>query len=139
MTASDHSIWIDAHQGSGAGGGIVYGLLKDLNVATKLLKAAQICHLRSRNFSRSETLLAACEQEKPILIILDWDGLEAESFKLLKQLSENVDFNRVATVGYSSKSKQNLQSEAQRAGCDRVYMKTEFLRSLNDIFMRYAL
>jgi len=139
MPSKDNPIWFDAKQGGTRDGGIVYGLLKDLAFAARLLKAAQVYHLRVRNFDRTDALSAGCEREKPILIIMDWDGLEAECFKTLKQLGENVDFKKVPTIGFISQSKRAVREEAQRAGCDRVYMKTEFIHSLNDILMRYAL
>ena len=77
-------------------------------------------------------------QNKPVVVILDWDGCEAEAFKFLKELSENADLKDIATIGCLSGEKLNLKEEAQRAGCHRVYTRTDFSQDLEIIMARYA-
>ncbi len=119
-------------------GGIVYGLVRDLFVATKIAQAAKHCHLAVHNSDKAGTLLAHVKERKPVLVILDWDGCEAEAFKFLKEMNENADLKRVPSVGYLSQAKSPTRDEAQRAGCHRVYTKTEFMHELETLIARYA-
>lgn len=119
-------------------GGIVYGLVKDLLVATKIAQAAKHCHLAVHNFDKAEPLVLHAKERKPMLVILDWDGCEAEAFKVLKEMSGNADLKRVPSMGYLSHSKSAVRDEAQRAGCHRVYTKTEFMHDLEVLITRYA-
>ena len=119
-------------------GGTVFGLVSNLLMASKIAQSAAHCHLSIHNFDEAEALLAHSKQKPPILIILDWDDREAEAFKLLEKMKRDEDLKKVPAVGYVSQTKAALKSEAQRAGCDRVYSKSDFLKSLNDILMRYA-
>ena len=119
-------------------GGIVLGLVANLFLASKIVQTAKHCHLAVHHFDRAEALLKFAGQHVPILIILDWDDCEAEAFKLLKELARNTDLQHVPAVGYLSQAKALLKEEARRAGCHRVYGKTEFNRDLASLLTRYA-
>lgn len=119
-------------------GGIVYGLLRDISVATKIALAAKQAHLSAHNFDRAETLMARAKERKPSLLILDWDACEAEAFKVLKEMNQSADLKSVTNVGYLTGSKTVLMDEARRAGCHRVYPKTEFMRELPILVARCA-
>ena len=119
-------------------GGVVFGLVADLLMATRIAKAAKQCHLGVHNFDNAGALISHVREKKPVLIILDWDTREAEAFKVLKELSLYADLKSVATVGYVSGSRESLKQEAQRAGCHRVYGKTEITRDLEYLLARYA-
>jgi hypothetical protein len=120
-------------------GGIIYGLVRDLLVATKIAQAAKHCHLAVHNFDRAEPLVAHAKNHKPALVILDWDGCEAEAFKVLKEMNGNADLKMVPNVGYLSQSKSMVRDEARQAGCHRVYTKTEFMHDLETLVARYSL
>lgn len=122
-----------------AAGGTVYGLVSNLLFATKIAQSAKHCHLAVHNFDKAEPLLEHARKKPPALIILDWDGCEAEAFKVLKELKASADLKGVPSVGYLSHIKTALKEEAERAGCHRVYSKSEFTRTLDDLLMRYAL
>ncbi len=128
----------DMEGSSVARGGAVYGLVSDILFASKIAQAAKHVHLAVHNFDKAEPLLQHTKQRPPVLIILDWDRCEAEAFKVLKELSSNADLKSVPSVGYLSQIKAPLKEEAQRAGCHRVYTKTEFTRSLEDLLVRYS-
>ena len=119
-------------------GGVVYGLLKDILIAMKIAQAAKQTHKGNHNFDKAETLLEHAKAHKPVLLILDWDTCEAEAFKVLKEMNQNADLKGVANVGFLSGSKETLREEARRAGCHRVYQKTEFMRELPMIVARCA-
>lgn len=120
-------------------GGSLFGLISNIQVATRIAQSAKHCHLGVHNFDNSAKLVEHAKLTPPMLIILDWDGCEAESFKVLKELSGNADLKSVPVVGYlSSGTKTPLLDEARRAGCLRVYPKSEFLRELDLIVARYA-
>jgi len=119
-------------------GGAVLGLVSNLFFATKIAQAAKSCHVGVHNFDRADALLAYAKEGRPFLIILDWEGREAEAFQVLKGLQADEKLKKIATVGYLMQDKADVRDVAQQAGCDRVYTKTEFLRSLNDLVMRYA-
>lgn len=118
--------------------GVVYGLLKDIAMAGKISQAAKLADLSTHNFDRAETLLACAKDCAPKLLILDWDACEAEAFKVLNEMRKNADLKGVTNVGYLSGSKTVLVEEARRAGCHRVYQKTEFLRELTLLTARCA-
>lgn len=119
-------------------GGAVFGLVSNLLAASKIAQAAKHCHLDIHNFDKSESLLTHAKIKPPVLVILDWDGCESESFKVLKALKADSALNHVATVGFLSSGKTPVKEEAQRAGCHRVYFKTEFMRDLEALLTRYA-
>ena len=123
---------------SGRRGGAVFGLVSNLLMASKIAQSAKHCHLAVHNFDKSAPLVEHAKQKLPILIILDWDGCEAEAFKVLKELGGNADLKGVASVGYLSQMKTGLVDEARKAGCHRVYTKSEFTRDLENILARYA-
>ena len=122
----------------GVSGGAVYGLVADLLFATRIAKAAQHCHLAVHNFDRAEPLLEHVKAKRPSLIVLDWEAREAEAYKVLNELASSAEGKKVPTIGYVSQAKIAVRDEAQRAGCHRVFLKTEFARELDQIFMRYA-
>ena len=118
---------------------MVFGLSSDLNMATRLAKSAKICKASVHNFDRAESLLARLKEDKPFLVLLDWDTREAEAFKVLKEIKTNADFKSVPVLGYlSSGVKNQVREEAVRAGCHRVYTKTDFLKELDLILARFA-
>ena len=116
----------------------VYGLVSNIAMASKIADAARKCHLAVHNFDRAEPLITHAIQKKPKLVILDWDACEAEAFKTLKELAKNADLKGVPAVGYVSGAREVLKQEAQRAGCYRVYSKTEFIKEMELIMARYA-
>lgn len=119
-------------------GPLILSLLSALPLATKVAKAAKEFHARVHNCDRADLLVRHAAQEKPLFVILDWDGCEAEAFRVLKEFGLHEDLRKVPLVGFLSDNKQALKEEAQRTGCDRVYSKTEFFRNLNELFVRYA-
>lgn len=118
-------------------GRIFYGLLKDIQVATKVAQAVKLCKGTVHNFDRSQPLIEHMKTRKPVMVLLDWDGCEAEGFKVLKEMRENADLKSVPSIGYVSGSKPLVREEAQRAGCLRVYLKTEWMQDLPGILARY--
>jgi DNA-binding NtrC family response regulator len=120
----------------GTPGGSVYGLLKDISMATKIAKAAKHCRLIVHNFDRSESLIKHLQERRPVVIILDWDSCESEAYKVLKEIAHNADFKSIMSIGFVSGTKPQVREEAQRAGCFRVYHKTEFLNELEGILAR---
>ena len=119
-------------------GRLVFGLVSEIDMASRIAKAARQCHLSVHNFDRAEALIGGAREKAPVLIILDWDKREAEAFKVLNELRSNADLKGVAAVGYVSGSRENLKDEARRAGCLRVYGKTELIRDLEQLLARYA-
>ena len=119
-------------------GGAVFGLVSNLLAASKIAQAARHAHLDVHNFDKAEPLLAHAKVKVPVLVILDWDGCEAESFKVLKAFKAETALSHTATVGFLSSGKTPVKEEAQRAGCHRVYFKTEFMRDLEALVTRYA-
>ena len=117
---------------------MVYGLVANLAVAEKIAKAAKNCHLAVHNFDRAEPLLDHMRRQRPVLVILDWESREAEAFKVLKEMMQDADLKGVPSIGFTSPSKMAAAGEARRAGCHRVYPKTELMQDLELIMARYA-
>lgn len=120
----------------------VMALVGGMDMASKIVKSARLHHLDVRSFDRAERLLNAVLARTPEVLILDFETREAEAFKFLKALRENAVDNAVirkaAVVGWVSNSKRDVKNEAERAGCLRVFLKTEFLSGLDEIWLRYA-
>lgn len=112
-------------------------LMRDIGLAQKIVQLAQTSGVKVRNFDKPENLLKAAETDKPQLILLDFDGCEKESFEVLKVMRNDPSFSKTAAVGYVSKVKEHVRQEAEKAGCLRAYLKTEFYKQLNDLFLRY--
>ncbi len=119
-------------------GGLVLGLVSNLLLAGRIAQSAKHCHLNVHNCDSPETLLKHARGERPALIIFDWDGCEAPAYKVLAAMRSEEFLSGVPSVGCVSTGKAALREEAQRAGCHRVYLKTEFLRDLDLILSRYA-
>jgi CheY-like chemotaxis protein len=120
-------------------GATVMGLLSSVAVATKIAKAAKRCHLGVRNTDKAAVLLAGMKAVKPVLVLIDWDECEREAFQLLQTLRQDESLKRLPVMGYVSNNKADLKGMAERAGCDRVYFKTDFLNHLEDVIARCAL
>jgi len=116
----------------------VFSLVGDMKAATQIVKAAVRLHVGVKNFDRAEKLVAQAMSERPFLIVLDFEKCEAEAFQALKELHENADLKGVPSVGFLTQEKVMVKPEAEKAGCSRVYMKTEFGRELPDLIARYA-
>lgn len=119
-------------------GGPVFGLVSEIDMASRIAKAARHCRLPVHNFDQAEALLRGAREKRPVLILLDLEKREAEAFKVLNELRSNADLKGVAAVGYVSGVRESLKDEARRAGCDRVYGKTELIKDLEHLFARYA-
>ncbi len=120
-------------------GGIILGLVSDLFFATKIAQAAKHCHVLVHNFDKAQPLLKHLKEKHPHVVILDWDGCEAEAFKVLQALRAEDALKGIATVGYLSlPAKADLKQDAEHAGCHRVYSKTEFLKNLENLVIRYT-
>lgn len=117
--------------------GWVLGLVSQIPFAAKIAQAAKSCRLNVHNFDRASVLIEYAKQHPPVVVILDWDGCQAEAFKVLKEFAACADLKNVPTVGYVSYPNEVLKQEARLAGCHRVYSKSEFIRALEDLLVRY--
>src|SRR3990167_4097910 len=113
----------------------VYGLVTDMNLATRIAKTAESLHLGVRNFDKVEPLIQWAKREIPCLVILDWESKEADAYKALKELRELTDLRKTTVIGFVTAAKRQVGEEAQRAGCLKVYLKTDFLKNLDDLVM----
>ena len=116
----------------------VFALVADMKAATQIVKCAAGLHIGVRNFDDAEKLVAQAAIERPFLVILDFEKREAEAFRALNELHKNADLKSVPAVGFVTQEKVMVKPEAEKAGCFRVYMKTEFGRELPDLIARYA-
>jgi DNA-binding NtrC family response regulator len=116
----------------------VFALVADMAAATQIVKCAAGLHVGVRNFDSAEKLVGQAAIERPFLVILDFEKREAEAFKVLNELHKNADLKSTPAVGFVTQAKVMVKPEAEKAGCFRVYMKTEFGRELPDLIARYA-
>lgn len=124
--------------GRAAAGKVLYALVRDMATASRIVKNANALHIMARNFDRAQTLVEHAAKEKPYLVILDLETCEAEAFRVLKELHENADLKGVPAVGVVTQEKAMVKPEAEKAGCLRVYLKTQFIKELPDLIARYA-
>ena len=116
----------------------VFALVADMAAATRIAKCAAGLHVGVRNFDSAQKLVARAATERPFLVILDFEKREAEAFRALNELRQNADLKGIPAVGFVTQAKVMVKPEAEKAGCFRVYMKTEFGRELPDLISRYA-
>jgi PleD family two-component response regulator len=116
----------------------VFALVADMTAATQIVKCAAGLHIGVRNFDSAEKLVSQAAIERPFLVILDFEKREAEAFRVLNELHKNADLKSTPAVGFVTQEKVVVKPEAEKAGCFRVYMKTEFGRELPDLIARYA-
>lgn len=117
----------------------VLALVGDMATATQIVKCAAGLHIGVRNFDNAERLITQAVLERPCLVLLDLEKREAEAFRTLKVLRENADLKNVPAVGFVTQAKALVKPEAEKAGCSRVYLKTEFGRELPNLIVRYAI
>ena len=113
-------------------------LTTDIMMAEKIVKTAKIHHHAVRNYDQSERLIQALRENRPTLIVLDWDTREAEAYGLLKWIVSADDYRGVPVIGFSSRTGSGIQDEARRAGCDRVYPKAAFVKNIGEFLVRYG-
>jgi len=116
----------------------VYALVQDMATAVQIVKAGAGLHVGVRNFDRSEKLVEEALGNRPFLVILDFEKCEAEAFRTLNEMHKNADLKGIPKVGFVTQGKVLVKPEAEKSGCFRVYMKTEFGRELPDLIARYA-
>ena len=116
----------------------VFALVADMAAATQIVKCAAGLHVGARNFDSAEKLVAQAAIERPFLVILDLEKREGEAFRALNELHKNADLKDVPVVGFITQSKVMVKPEAEKAGCSRVYLKTQFGRELPDLIARYS-
>ena len=116
----------------------VFALVADMAAATQIVKCATGLHIGVRNFDRAEKLIEQAAKERPFLVILDLEKCEVEAFRVLNELRQNADLKGIPAAGFVTQAKGMVKPEAEKAGCLRVYMKTEFGRELPDLIARYA-
>lgn len=116
----------------------VFSLVGDMTTAMQIVKSASSLHVGVRNFDRAERLLTEATAEKPFLVLLDFEKCEAEAFRVLNEWRQNADLKGIPAFGFVTQSKAMTKPEAEKAGCSRVYMKTEFGRELPDLIARHA-
>jgi CheY-like chemotaxis protein len=116
----------------------IFALVADMATATQIVKCAAGFHIGVRNFDSAEKLVAQAAIGRPFLVILDLEKREAEAFQTLNELHKNADLKGIPTMGFVTQVKRMVKPEAEKAGCFRVYMKTEFGRELPDLIARYA-
>ncbi len=116
----------------------VVALVGTMDIAGKIVKSARAHHLDVRNFDKAEKLLAACTAKTPKVVLLDFETREAEGFRFLKACRENAELRKAAVVGFVTAEKRDVKREAETGGCLRVFLKTEFLTGLEEIWLRYA-
>jgi len=116
----------------------VFALVADMAAATQIVKCASGLHIGVRNFDNAEKLVGQAAVERPFLVILDLEKREAEAFRVLNELHRNADLKSTPAVGFLTQAKVMVKPEAEKAGCFRVYMKTEFGKELPDLIARYA-
>lgn len=116
----------------------VFALVADMAAATQIVKCAAGLHVEVRNFDSAEKLVMQAVVERPFLLILDLEKCESGAFRVLNEWHKNADLKDVPVVGFVTQSKALVKPEAEKAGCFRVYMKTEFGRELPDLIARYA-
>ena len=130
------------HEGLGSGAAKtrrgVFALVKDMAAATQIVKCAAGLHIGVKNFDSPEKLVKQAVAERPFLVILDLEKCEAEAFRTLNEWRKNADLKGIPAVGFVTQAKVMVKPEAEKAGCFRVYMKTEFGRELPNLIARYA-
>lgn len=118
---------------------VVYGLVGDINFATKIAKTAKEFSLSVCNSDKAESLLKLAKERTPKFVILDLEKCEREAFLLLKKFREDEILNKIPVIGCLFGNGVMAKDEAQRAGCAKVYMKTELNREWEYIWTRYGI
>jgi len=113
-------------------------LVGTMDMAAKIVKSAKVHHLDIRNFDKAEKILHVCLEKTPRVVVLDFETREAESFRFLKAHQENAELRKAAVVGFVTSEKRDVKRQAESGGCLRVFLKTEFLAGLDEIWLRYA-
>ncbi|OGX14029.1 MAG: hypothetical protein A2351_03945 [Omnitrophica bacterium RIFOXYB12_FULL_50_7] len=116
----------------------VFALVADMATATRIVKCAAGLHVGVKNYDSAQKLVAQAAIERPFLVILDLEKREAETFRVLNEFYKNADLKGIPVVGFVTQAKGMVKPEAEKAGCFRVYMKTEFGRELPNLIARYA-
>ena len=110
----------------------------DAGIRALLRTLLEAAHYRVSEAENGARALVEVRAGRPDLVIVDLETCEVEAFQVLKELRESADLKGVPVVGVVTQAKSMLKPEAEKAGCLRVYLKTEFGRVLPDLIARYA-
>lgn len=116
----------------------VYVLLNNLFFAEKIVKTAKAVGLEARAFDTADRLVERAKQKEPALVMMDCEGLEKESFRLLEALQADEALSRAVRIGYLSHKAQDLKRLMREAGCTQVYTKSDFTKELENLLTRHA-
>ncbi|MDD5217452.1 MAG: hypothetical protein PHN49_04305 [Candidatus Omnitrophica bacterium] len=117
---------------------VIFVLVSHMALAMRIVQVVKEHHLNVRNFDKADRMVESARLERPAFAILDYDDCEAEAFKVLKAFASDAVLKTIPVVGFVSQSKVMVKTEAERAGCLRVYLKTDFMRSFDDLILRYV-
>jgi CheY-like chemotaxis protein len=116
----------------------VYALVSDLFFASKIVKTGQSLGVEVRAFDTADRLVQASREKGPALVILDCERSEHEAFRALESFRSESALLSIPRIGYLSHTAQELKREMRTAGCEQVYVRSEFTKELQNILMRYT-
>jgi CheY-like chemotaxis protein len=110
----------------------------DLLFRSKISTVAKKSGVVIRAATTPDAAIAAAQQERPSLILLDLDGTRTQPFEVLRRLGTETHLRKVPTVGFVSHVHAAAIQEARALGIGRVLARSAFVAELPDILASHA-
>lgn len=108
----------------------------DLFFAAKIRAVAEACDVTTHLVKDRESIIQAARELKPSLIIVDLHARKFDPLALGRELKSDEGFRDAELLGFFSHVQTELQSEAKRAGFNRVLARSVFTKELASILQR---
>jgi len=120
----------------------IYCFIDDLFFMAKIQETARKLGIKV-SFVKNDketiaTMLALPEAERPTLIVLDLNNLNAKPLTLIPKLKLKLK-RATSIVGFLSHLQGELKAKAIEAGCDTVMPRSAFSQTLPNLLRRYGL
>ena len=115
----------------------VIAVLNDLMFTVKIQEAAKRAGLEPV-FVKSQQRALDEAKEKPAVIILDLNYVDAAPLEVIEKLKAEEESSKIPLLGYVSHVQTDLKHAAQEKGCDTVIARSAFSQNLPHILSRYG-
>lgn len=105
----------------------------DLLFRSKISTVAKQTGVTIRAATTPDAAVAAAQQERPTLILLDLDGTRPQPFEVLRRLGSEEQLRSIPTLGFVSHVHTAAIQEARALGIGRVLARSAFVAELPDI------
>lgn len=116
----------------------ILAIVDDLFFVVKINDTAKRAGLTCEFLKTEADLLAKCEAETPLMIILDLNRTAVQPVELIEKLRATPALKGVSIIAFVSHVEAELKQRAQNAGASMVLARSAFSTNMPQIFKRHT-